>query len=150
SRPVYTVGEVLDPSTTTIASYYPDQLDSFFEFGAADGILKATNYGVAIPYNNALKETLAELPYQRFSPLLTNHDQNRAMDVFSGEVGRAKIGARALLTMPGLPLMYYGEEIGMVGSKPDERIRTPMQWAGDAAGGFSSGTPWEALQADAA
>lgn len=36
----------------------------------------------------------------------------------------------------------------MTGAKPDERIRTPMQWAGDATGGFTTGAPWEPLNAD--
>jgi glycosidase len=53
-----------------------------------------------------------------------------------------------LLTLPGVPFVYYGEEIGMTGTKPDERIRTPMQWSRAHAGGFTTGTPWEALQAD--
>jgi glycosidase len=33
------------------------------------------------------------------------------------------------LTGPGTPYIYYGEEIGMTGNKPDERLRTPMQWS---------------------
>ena len=36
----------------------------------------------------------------------------------------------------------------MVGTKPDERLRTPMQWTTGHAGGFTKGTPWEALQDD--
>jgi glycosidase len=35
----------------------------------------------------------------------------------------------------------------MTGDKPDERLRTPMQWKADASG-FTSGKPWETLQAD--
>jgi len=35
----------------------------------------------------------------------------------------------------------------MTGDKPDERLRTPMQWTGTSTG-FTSGTPWEAGQAD--
>jgi len=44
--------------------------------------------------------------------------------------------------------VYYGEEIGMIGAKPDERLRTPMQWRAAHAGGFTAGTPWETLQED--
>lgn len=35
----------------------------------------------------------------------------------------------------------------MTGDKPDERLRTPMQWTATSAG-FTSGKPWEASQAD--
>jgi glycosidase len=60
------------------------------------------------------------------------------------------VAATLLLTLPGFPFVYYGEEIGMTGDKPDERLRTPMQWTGGAAVGFTTGTPWEAPQGDAA
>jgi glycosidase len=33
-----------------------------------------------------------------------------------------------LLTLPGSPYLYYGEEIGMLGMKPDFFIREPMLW----------------------
>jgi glycosidase len=33
-----------------------------------------------------------------------------------------------LLTLPGAPFVYYGEEIGMHGVKPDPGIREPMRW----------------------
>jgi glycosidase len=63
-------------------------------------------------------------------------------------MARAKIAATLLLTLPGLPFVYYGEEIGMSGDKPDPRLRTPMQWSAGQAAGFTTGTPWERLQPD--
>jgi len=36
----------------------------------------------------------------------------------------------------------------MTGDKPDERLRTPMQWKPGHGTGFTSGTPWEAAQPD--
>jgi len=62
----------------------------------------------------------------------------------------AKLAAFLLLAGPGSPFLYYGEEIGMTGAKPDERIRTPMRWdASTPAAGFSTAAPWEALSGDA-
>ena len=58
------------------------------------------------------------------------------------------MAVKLLLTLPGLPFIYYGEEIGMTGDKPDERLRTPMQWSGATNAGFTKGSPWEKLQAD--
>jgi hypothetical protein len=50
--------------------------------------------------------------------------------------------------MPGVPFMYYGEEIGMVGSGAHENIRTPMQWTAGTQAGFTTGTPWQAVNAN--
>ena len=77
--------------------------------------------------------------------VLRNHDQTRTLTALGGDVARAKLAATLLLTLPGLPFVYYGEEIGMTGDKPDERLRTPMQWDATASAGFTRGTPWETL-----
>src|SRR6185503_15228405 len=88
------------------------------------------------------------VPDARYSTFLRNHDQTRTLTALGGDVARAKMAVTLLLTLPGLPFVYYGEEIGMTGDKPDERLRTPMQWSGDAGAGFTRGTPWESLQPD--
>jgi maltose alpha-D-glucosyltransferase/alpha-amylase len=51
-----------------------------------------------------------------------------------------------LLTMPGTPVIYYGDEIGMgdnihLGDR--DGVRTPMQWSPDRNGGFSRADPAE-------
>jgi alpha-amylase len=63
-------------------------------------------------------------------------------------MARAKLAATLLLTLPGLPFVYYGEEIGMTGNKPDPRLRTPMQWSARPGLGFTSGTAWSSAQPD--
>src|SRR5690606_7011266 len=49
-----------------------------------------------------------------------------------------------LLTMPGTPIIYYGDEIGMgdniyLGDR--DGVRTPMQWSPDRNAGFSRAEP---------
>jgi glycosidase len=69
------------------------------------------------------------------------------MTALGNDTAGAKLAVTILMTLPGVPFIYYGEEIGMTGDKPDERLRTPMQWTSTSRG-FTTGTPWESGQAD--
>lgn len=149
----WTVGEIFDATPSILEPYYPDQLDSYFVFDIGARIITAANQGNGKPFASAAQRVNNAIPFQRYAPFLTNHDQNRSMGLFGGDVNKAKIAATALLTQPGLPFIYYGEEIGMLGAKGnppkvDEPLRTPMQWTNAENGGFSSGRPWEALQSN--
>ncbi|HEY2855784.1 MAG TPA: alpha-amylase family glycosyl hydrolase [Gemmatimonadaceae bacterium] len=143
----YTVGEVYD-SIGTVLTYYPDQLDSYFGFEVADSIISAVRSGSARGLLPPVLRMQASVPNDRWSPFLRNHDQPRTRTELGGDMRKARLASFLLLTMPGVPFVYYGEEIGMIGSKPDERIRTPMQWRAGHADGFTTGTPWESLQPD--
>ena len=146
-RGAYTVGEVYD-SLGTVLTYYPDQLDSYFAFELADSIIASVRNGRGAGMLAPALRLQGAVPNDRTSPFLRNHDQPRTRTELGGDMRRARLASFLLLTMPGLPFVYYGEEIGMVGAKPDERLRTPMQWTKGHAGGFTTGTPWEALQDD--
>jgi alpha-amylase len=143
----FTIGEVWD-STTPMLAYYPDQLDAHFAFEVSDAILKAVRTGSAGEMFGPLLRLQRALPADRWSPFLRNHDQTRTVTALGGDVRRARVAATLLLTLPGLPFVYYGEEIGMTGDKPDERLRTPMHWSLGPAAGFTGGTPWEPLHPD--
>ena len=58
------------------------------------------------------------------------------------------LSSALILTLRGTPFLYYGEEIGMVGNGAHEYIRSPMQWTTGAGAGFTTGTPWQAINAN--
>ncbi|MEX2154703.1 MAG: alpha-amylase family glycosyl hydrolase [Gemmatimonadaceae bacterium] len=143
----FTVGEVWD-SVGAMLPYYPDQLDAHFAFELSDAIFRAVRTGSAKDLYNGYLRLQRAYPADRWSPFLRNHDQTRTLTDLGGDVNRAKLAASLLLTLPGLPFVYYGEEIGMTGNKPDPRLRTPMHWTRGPAAGFTKGVPWEPLQPD--
>ncbi|NIK77896.1 glycosidase [Paenibacillus castaneae] len=142
----YLIGEVWD-SLTVIAPYFDHALDSAFHFDLAGRLLSAADserdadlayslgraYGV---YAKSSGGTFVDAPF------LSNHDQNRVMTVLNGNINHAKMAAAMLLTLPGTPYLYYGEELGMKGAKPDEYIREPMPWYSASSGGEGQ-TTWE-------
>ena len=75
---------------------------------------------------------------RRLAPLLDN--DRRKIELMNA----------LLLSMPGTPVLYYGDEIGMgdnyyLGDR--DGVRTPMQWSADRNGGFSRADPQRALSA---
>ena len=67
--------------------------------------------------------------------MLSNHDifaGARIWDQLAGDEARYRLAAATYLLMPGIPFLYYGEEIGMAGAATlggDARLRTPMSWS---------------------
>ncbi|MBN2006683.1 MAG: alpha-amylase [Anaerolineae bacterium] len=134
----FTVGEIWSPSAAVV-EYIGDELDIAFEFDMADAIVKTASSGRPSGLKMAQKTVLSTYPPNQFATFLANHDQNRTRSRLVNDE-QAELAATLQLAFPGVPFIYYGEEIAMQGIKPDENIRLPMQWT--AAGGFSSGTPW--------
>ena len=142
------VGEIWD-EPEAIVSYLDREVDVAFEFSLAEAILNGLRWSNARPIASALRTIQTVYSSGRYATFLSNHDQDRVMTRLIGNVPRAKLAASILLTLPGTPFLYYGEEIGLTGAKPDERIRTPMPWTTEEYGGFTSGRPWEPLESGA-
>ena len=124
------------------------ELDSAFNFDLSTAMLKL-NEGNTTSLRFILQTTIRDFPEQDNANFITNHDMPRVMNQLGADKEqRAKLAAGILLTAPGIPVLYYGEEIGMSGTKPDELIRTPMQWDNTDGSGFTSGKPWQAVNAD--
>lgn len=145
----YTVGEVWT-DTQVIARYdEPTKgMQNYFMFDLAGDILGGLYSPDPARIIASYLNSMSYFPDQQFATFLTNHDQQRVASFFSDKPDRQKLAAFLYLTGPGVPYLYYGEEIGMLGNKPDEKIRTPMQWSNDAYAGFSEGDPWQPLNPD--
>lgn len=122
-----TVGEIWTNSFE-IVPYVPGGVDIAFEFDLATAMLNSAKNGSASTVTPIQERALRLFPAGQYATFLTNHDQNRVMNEVNQNIGENKVAASMMLTNPGVPFIYYGEEIGMIGVKPDECIRTPMQW----------------------
>jgi hypothetical protein len=122
-----------------------DRLDFCFEFDLSYATLDAVNSGNAVALADKVHQVFHLYPYLQFGTFLTNHDQNRTLNALGFDEGKAKTAAGIYLTLPGVPFVYYGEEIGMIGSGDHLNIRSPMQWTAGAHAGFTTGTPWQTI-----
>jgi len=123
-----------------IKPYYDDEFDAAFDFplygdiegsqsSVGDSVLLGSRSARALDGTLAAAQVLFPPGAQRVV-FLNNHDTNRARSEVNGDLRRAKLGATLLLALPGTPMIYYGEEIGMAGVKgtDDKPLREPMDW----------------------
>lgn len=141
----FTVGEVWSSTDNIIPYVTGNKLDACFDFDLADRIISGVNNRNPSTIRSQIENVIESYPGQRYATFLTNHDINRALDLFQNDMNRMKSAAAIYLTLPGIPFVYYGEEIGLVGSGPDENKRRPMQWNNGPNAGFSTATPWRSV-----
>ncbi|HXF56913.1 MAG TPA: alpha-glucosidase [Actinomycetota bacterium] len=136
----FLLGEVWHFELGGVASYLaPDQLDLAFNFRFSFQPWDARAIGDAV---DAVEATWPEDAWPCYH--LSNHDAPRHATRYGERAVRP--AAVLLLTLRGTPVLYQGEEIGMVdGVVPTERrrdragrdpCRTPMQWDGSPNAGF--------------
>jgi alpha-glucosidase len=149
------IGEIYMP-VEELVSYYGPELDEVhlpFNFN----LVTLQEWGASL-VRDVVDRYEAALPAGGWPNwVLGNHDQPRV----ATRVGQplARLAQMLLLTLRGTPTMYQGDEIGMENvAIPQELVvdpqgvrnpglsrdpaRTPMQWDGGHAAGFTSGDPW--------
>jgi alpha-amylase len=132
----FTVGEVWD-TLSNIIPYSKGALDTNFHFPLSTAIYNSIDTGRPYELESTLEQTLLVFPPGQYATFLRNHDQRRLMRDFEGNRAKAKQAASVLLTLPGVPFLYYGEEIGL------SQNRKAMQWEEEAEHyGFSSRRPF--------
>ncbi len=138
------VGEVWSGTPAFLAGYQKDtflprsfnsNLPAITDFGLRDVLIKYLSEDNNL-YN--VFEILAEdYLYKNPNNLVTfadNHDLPRVMYFAKGNIDKAKILYTILLTTRGIPQIFYGSEIGMVGTDDHGKLRAPFP------GGFPNDT----------
>ncbi len=142
--------------TARIAAYFGrtdvvkggDQLPLNFDFPLGAAIVDGVKDGNAAGIAGVLEDVRDDYPPGVIdAPFLTNHDMIRIATHLGGDTAKLKSAAAILLTLPGAPFVYYGEELGMQNGpgRQDEAKRTPLPWDATPGGGFTTGTPWYAF-----
>ena len=133
---VHLIGEVWDKAEV-IAPFFKGLKSNFnFDLGyaitdavrIADGSTLIDNFIEINDYYHKITNDFYDAIFLR------NHDQERVMSLFRGNEAKARLAASILFTLPGSPFIYYGEELGMKGRKPDKFIREPFPWGNGEPG----------------
>ncbi|WP_430392357.1 alpha-amylase family glycosyl hydrolase [Dyella sp. 20L07] len=147
------VGEVTAESPKQLAPYLKP-LGSIFDFPLAEQLIVSAKNERVGKLDTLLKATYAayhsagNVPFID-STFLSNHDQVRVMSRLDGNDAHMRMAAAMLLTLPGRPYIYYGEELGMEGRKPDPNLREPMRWQREPGPGESRWKPSSVNQGQA-
>ena len=129
----YMVGEAWCDKAEQMAPYYeglPSNFNFYYWWTLKDRIGKGKGDDFAktvIYFQNLFRGYRADFID---AIKLTNHDEDRAANDLGRDVAKEKLAAAVLLTSPGKPYIYQGEELGYWGNKGkgDEYVRAPIKW----------------------
>ena len=136
---VYLVGEVWDSDGVT--DVYYSAMNCFdFTTSQSEGLIAMTaKKGNVNSYTAYVDQYLDKVhsinPDAMIVPFIANHDTDRAAGYLTVASGHMKMAANLYLLSSGSPFIYYGEEIGMRGSRgganTDANRRLAMLWGDD-------------------
>jgi len=126
-------------------SYLPSVMD-FTLYDAVNSVFNENNAswnnGMIKVYENFANDFL----YPDINNILVfagNHDTNRINEIYNNDINKYKLAMTLIFTSRGIPQIYYGDEIGMLGNKEkkgdgDIRRDFPGGWQGDTNNAFTA------------
>lgn len=133
---IYTVAEVWD--SDRITDYYYSSTNCFdFTLSGSSGLLadtaKAGDVNRYTAYVQSYIDRVTAIRQDAMPvPFISNHDMDRAAGFTNVSSGQMQVAANLYILGPGSPFIYYGEEIGMKGSRggadTDADRRLAMLW----------------------
>ncbi len=137
------LGEAWVTDASRLSRRFEDEFDALFDFplyavlqGSPDvngeGLLGGATHPVLASRVLQLEASLFP-PHAQALRFLSNHDTNRIASEVRLDPARQRLAAALLASLPGPVMIYYGEEIGMLGEKGgppawDNYRREPMDW----------------------
>lgn len=145
---VLLLGEVWTTLSTSLTYAASDELQLIFDFDRQDAVRNSLRLGSAAALGSALCAALragSDLAAgggegrPLFATFVGNHDLDRLATDVRTEAGR-HVALALLLTLPGVPVLYYGDELGLDNGTHggDEAKRLPMRWDGGPGAGFTA------------
>lgn len=140
SRPdLFIFGELLDESYAGYGPYLDAGFAGLFNFPLRRSLIETFAKGGSVDLSASRAKEMISLFGQRQSrlmvTLLDNHDVPRFMEEFPDDMDpevvheRYKLALTALLTLPGIPQLTYGNEVGMYGGADPDNRRMMPDWA---------------------
>jgi glycosidase len=135
---------------------YNSYLPAVMDFTLLDAITQVFNQdqgswdsGMIKIYNNFVDDYLYPNPYNMLV-FAENHDTQRINEVYKSDFKKYQLVMTLIATVRGIPQLYYGSEIGMLGDKGkgdgDIRRDFPGGWPGDTNNAFTASGRTEAQQ----
>ena len=153
---IYTVAEVWDSDGVTYPYFSSTNCFNFSMSQASGRVAQAAKGGNVNAYISYIAAYLRQIQAYREDAMLvtfiTNHDMDRAAGFLQTSTGHAQMAANLSILTPGSPFIYYGEEIGMLGSRgssnTDANRRLAMLWGDDDTVRNPSGANYKADQSN--
>jgi glycosidase len=141
---IFVVGEDFDETGTSgLAAYLNDGFDSLFDYPAYPSIVSTfASAGAVDALASAVAAEISTYGLARaiqMERFVDNHDNPRLTSQFPAGTSDADVAARfklafvALLTLPGIPEVMWGDEIAMYGAADPDNRRDMPSWAWSAA-----------------
>ena len=131
------IGEVWEDASNKISYsnkreyFFGKELDSVTNYPFRDMVIGFVSGNISSKiFINKLMSLLENYPTENFYSsmnLLGNHDTERIFTKLKENIELLKLALAIQMTMPGVPLIYYGDEVGLLGGR-DPQNRKPYPW----------------------
>ena len=128
------IGEVWEDASNKISYgesrkyFLGDELDSTTNYPLRDNIISFLNHQYGSSYfKGKLMSIYENYPLENFNScmnLLGNHDTERILTALHEDKNSLRLAITLQMTLPGVPLIYYGDEVGVLGGKDPENRKT--------------------------